>query len=258
MGDPRRRGGRPLDVDRRWIPQHLAGQLHDRRRHRRGQQQRLAFSRELPEDPPDIRQEAHVEHPIRLVEDQDFEPGQPRVRRPEVVEEPARGRHQHVRAAPECLLLRLHPDAAEDRRARDSHVAGQLAAVLIDLGGKLARGGEDEGPRRTAAAAGQAMKDWQQEGRRLAAAGDSAREQIASGHGWRDGVGLDGRRRAEPHLVQRAQESRVKVKRSEGHGGSFPHRGSAGPVQSSAGDHARPTMRKMAGKRGLGGMEARY
>ena len=170
------------------------------------------------QDPADVWQEAHVEHPIRLVEDQDLEPLEPRVGEAEVVEEPARGRDQDVHAAPERLHLGLHPDAAEDGRARHPHMARELAPVLVDLRGQLARGGEDERSRDSAAAPGQAVENRQHERGRLAAAGDGAGEHVPPGEAGRDGVRLDGRRRFEAHLIDGAQQAGLKVECGEGHG----------------------------------------
>ena len=70
------------------------------------------------EDATDVGQEAHVEHPVGLVEDQHLEAGEARVGLPEVIQQAARRRHQDVGPAAERLLLRAIADAAEDCRAR--------------------------------------------------------------------------------------------------------------------------------------------
>src|SRR5437773_9319298 len=40
----------------------------------------LFRSRNMPQDAPDVGQESHVEHPVRFVEHQELEAGEPRVR----------------------------------------------------------------------------------------------------------------------------------------------------------------------------------
>ena len=82
-------------------------------------------SGEMPQDGADVGEESHVEHPIRLVEDQDLQVLELRVRLAEVVEEPPGRCDDHVDAAPERVLLRPHADAAEDRRAGERRVYGE-------------------------------------------------------------------------------------------------------------------------------------
>src|SRR5207244_8476026 len=48
----------------------------DLRSHRRGEEEGLSLPWEGVDDPPDIREETHVEHPIRLVEEKDVEPAE--------------------------------------------------------------------------------------------------------------------------------------------------------------------------------------
>ena len=96
------------------------------------------------EDPPDVGQESHVEHPVGLVEDQHLEAAEPRVRMLEVIQQPAGRGDEDVDAAPERRLLRTHADAAEDGGAADAREARELVPVLVDLRGQLARGREDE------------------------------------------------------------------------------------------------------------------
>ena len=73
--------------------------------------------RKVLQDPADVRQEPHVEHPVRFVEDEDLEPLELRVGEAEVVEQTAGRRDEDVDAGAEGVLLRAHADAAEDRRA---------------------------------------------------------------------------------------------------------------------------------------------
>ncbi len=113
---------------------------------RRGEQQRLAVVRRHPDDPVDDGLEAHVEHPVGLVEDEELD----RVERDgaalDQVEQPARRGDEHVRA-PGLLGLRVDADAAVDggdAEVARLHDAGEL---VDDLGGELAGRGEDEGGR---------------------------------------------------------------------------------------------------------------
>ena len=131
-----------------------------------------------------------------------------RVRVAEVVEEPARRGDDHVDAAPERVLLRPHADAAEDRRAGERRVHGELAEVLVDLRRQLARRREDERARRAAPLAEEPLQDRQQERRGLAAAGHRAGEHVAARERRRDGVLLDGRRAGEAELADGAERGR--------------------------------------------------
>ena len=81
--------------------------------------------RQVAQHPADVGEEAHVEHPVGLVEHEVLEAGQLRVRVPEVIEQPAGRRDDHVDAAAERVLLRAHADAAEHRRAGDRRVDRQ-------------------------------------------------------------------------------------------------------------------------------------
>ena len=72
----------------------------------------LPLRGEVPQDAADVGQEAHVQHAVGLVEDQHLEPLEAGVGEPEVVQEPAGGRDDHVHPAPKRVLLRFHPDVA--------------------------------------------------------------------------------------------------------------------------------------------------
>ena len=182
--------GRPSAIDHR-IAEHLAGQRLDRRGHGGGEEHRLAARRQLLQDPAHVGQEAHVEHPVGLVDHQDLDAAQRRVGRAHVVEQTAGRRDDHVDAPPEGLLLRPHADAAEDRRRRRARVAPELPEVLLDLRGQLARGSQDERARRALGLVRQTMKDRQGEGRGLAAAGHGRRDEVTAFEGRRDRLFLD-------------------------------------------------------------------
>jgi hypothetical protein len=102
--------------------EHLAREPDDGRRHRRREEERLPLRGHVLQHAADVGQEAHVEHAVGLVEDEDLEAGELRVREAEVVEQAAGRRDDHVGAAPERVLLRPHADAAEDGRARERRV----------------------------------------------------------------------------------------------------------------------------------------
>ena len=78
--------------------------------------------------------------------------------------------------------------------------------MLIDLGSKLAGGGQDKGPGGAPRLAVQAVEDGQHEGRRLAAARHGAREHVAAFHGGRNRVLLDRGGTSEAHLLDAAEE----------------------------------------------------
>ena len=144
------------------------------------------------EDPLDVRQEAHVQHSVGFVEHQHLEPAELGVRLLEVVEQPARGRDDHVHATAEGVLLRPHPHPAEHCRTRERGMHGELAEMLVDLRCQLTSRRQDERPRRATRLRHEPVQDRQQERRRLATPRHGAGEQIAAFHGGRNGLLLNG------------------------------------------------------------------
>ena len=173
------------------------------------------------EHAPDVGEEAHVEHPVRLIEHEHFELVELRVRMPEVIEQPSRRRDQNVDAAAERVLLRAHPHTAEDRGAFDGRVRCELTQMLLDLRRELARRGEHERARHTPLRAGglrhDALHDGQQEGGGLAASGHRAREHVAPFEGGRNGVVLNGRGAGEAEFFHAAHEGSVETECRKGH-----------------------------------------
>ena len=220
LRDAHRRRRAPLEIDHHRRAQHLARQLHNRRRHRRAEEQRLALRRHVPEDAADVRQKAHVEHPIGFVEDQVFQAGQLGVRRAEMIEQPARRGDDDVDAAAERVLLRAHAHAAEDRGAGDRRVHGEVVEVFENLRRQLARGREDQRARRARPRARllhQAVENRQQERGGLAAARHGAGQQVAAFERRRNGVGLNGRRPGEAEVFDAAKQIGVELELTKRH-----------------------------------------
>ena len=96
-----RRRPRGLDLDR--IGQELVGEALDFRRHGGREEQRLAGEGQDLADPLDVRDEAHVEHAVGLVDDEDLDAGEEDLAAADVIEEAPRRGDQDVDAAVEDL-----------------------------------------------------------------------------------------------------------------------------------------------------------
>ena len=146
--------------------------------------------RQQRDDLLDVRQEAHVEHPVGLVEDEDLdlaEVGDPLA---DEVEQPARRRDEDLDPAAEGLDLGIHRDAAVDdgRAERDGAAVGPDA--LVDLHRELARRDEDQDADRVAGrrergvgVVPEPVEDRQRERRGLAGAGLGGGEDVAAVRG---------------------------------------------------------------------------
>ena len=95
------------------------------------------------DDALEVGAEAHVHHPVGLVEDEDADAAEVDVAALHEVEQAARRRDQQVGAAGE-LGLALDADAAVDGGDGEAAGLGDVAGVVDDLAGELARRGEHE------------------------------------------------------------------------------------------------------------------
>ena len=230
-------------VDGEGVLQHLAGQLRDRRRHRRREEERLALRGQVLQDAADVREEAHVEHAVRLVEHEDLEVIELRVREAEVVEQAARASRPGCRR-PCGTRAPAVPSRRRRRRRPRTAACGPSSSLACSwiCAASSRVGRQDERAGRAALLADQPVQDRKQEGGRLAAAGHGAGEHVAPLHGGRDGVVLDRRRAREAHFLDAAQEIRVKSELRERQenppGGSNPAGFSWGTEDSPA----RPTF----------------
>ncbi len=150
------------------------------------------------DDLADVGQEAHVEHPVGLVEDEDLDLGQVDRALADVVEQPARRGHEDLDAGLQVLGLRLDRHAAVDHRVAQRHVPAVGAEAVEDLDGQLARRRDDQRAHRMArrrearvGVGAQALEHRQRESGGLAGAGLGAAHQVAALEHQRNGLVLD-------------------------------------------------------------------
>ena len=103
-----------LDVDAHRVAHQTRGKPRDGAVEGRGEQHGLARLRRQQRDALDVVDEAHVEHPVRLVQHQHFERGQVDAAALEVVDEAARRGDDDVGAARELPVLDRVRRAAVD------------------------------------------------------------------------------------------------------------------------------------------------
>ena len=151
------------------------------------------FAGQLGDDPADVVDETHVEHPVGFVEDQDFDapsatPGfgirsmQPARRGDENVDAVRRSRDLAAIGTPPMTTACFTRMAAIGREA------------LGDLGGQFAGRGEHEHAAallRGRRVEGQAVENRQGKGGRLAGSGLGHAEEVAAGKGDRYGGSLN-------------------------------------------------------------------
>ena len=137
----RRRAG---DFDAHRIVQERVGEAGDFRRHGRREEQRLAGERHQLADALDVGNEAHVEHAVGFVDDQDLDAGQQQLAAFGEIEQAARRRDEHVGAARDLGFLVAERDAADQQREIELVVDAVFGEGLLDLGGEFARRLEDQ------------------------------------------------------------------------------------------------------------------
>ena len=200
----------------------LVGELHHPRREGRGEEQRLppVVWRAATEDPAQVANEAHVEHPVRLVDNQDFDV--PERRRPLllVVEEAAGRADQEIRDLPQEVPLPVVVDPAEDRERRQPRVSAEDLGVVADLHDELPSRGNDQGPRSAAPlpwnVSEKPGEDRDQESRGLAGAGLSLTRDVRAGERDRKGFFLDGCRPGEPGVGDAPPDLVREIVRGQG------------------------------------------
>src|SRR5712692_4589251 len=81
---------------------------------RRREEKRLTLLREAADDLPDVGEEAHVQHTVRLVKDEHLEVAKVDVSPPDMVQQSSGCRHDHVHPVSESSFLELHSYSSID------------------------------------------------------------------------------------------------------------------------------------------------
>ncbi len=208
----------PREVDHGGVLEHLPRQRDDRCGHRRAEEERLTLGRDVAENPLDVGQEAHVEHPVGLVEDEDLETGELGVGLLHVVEQATGRCHDDVDAAPERVFLGVHPHAAVDGGSRDRRVHREVVDVFQDLQGEFAGRTQDQRPGGSALQFHEPLQDGEDEGGGLAAAGHGAGQEVTPLKRRGDRFGLDRGGTGEPELLDALEQVGMQVQCGERHG----------------------------------------
>ena len=118
----------------------------DLRRHGGGEKQRLLPFGQPAQDLADIVDEAHVQHPVRLIQDQDLQMRElHKLLLIQIHQPPGRG-HQNVGPPFQGCRLGGLAHAAEDHGAAQGQMAGVALDVLLNLESQLAGWGQESGP----------------------------------------------------------------------------------------------------------------
>ena len=148
-----------------------------------------------------VRQKAHVEHAVDLVEHQHVDSAQGQVALFEEVEQPARRGHDHIDSPVKILPLPAVAHAAVNHGGAQVGELAEVTEGFLHLHSQLAGGLEDEATQRSMAL--EALQNRQGKGGRLASAGLGGANHIAAGEHHRDGLHLNGSRLGVAHLLHR-------------------------------------------------------
>jgi hypothetical protein len=125
--------------------QDLGGEAADLGRHGGGEEQSLARGREGSEDPAHVGQEAHVEHAVGFIQDDDFDLAEVNLTLAHQVEQAAGAGDDDIDAGAQAFDLWTEADAAIDGQAFLPGVAAKHADRLVGLLSQLTRRREDQG-----------------------------------------------------------------------------------------------------------------
>ena len=200
--------GRNLDA--LGVLQDFRRELGDVVRHGGREQQRLAVLGDRARDAAHVADEAHVEHAIGLVEDEEVHVAELHVAALDEIEQTAGRGDQDVDAARQRLDLAAVAQTADDGAKPEAEAAAVGVEAARDLHRKLSGRRQHERPRalRLGALVGcsKQLQDGQRESRRLAGAGLGNAEHVAALQQGRNGACLDRRRGGVLGSVQGTQQ----------------------------------------------------
>ena len=216
LGDRGDRRRLALDGDLDRVLEVLLRDPADLRRHGRREQRDVLAVGGVGEDRLDVLGEAHLQHLVGLVEDEEAQLAQVERALLEVVHDAARRADDDVHATTQRGQLHAVALAAVDRQhAHALHVGGVLLEGLRDLERELTGRGQDECLRRLLREV-ELRQDRQGERGRLAGAGLGETDDVAPLEERRDGQGLDLRGGLVADVRQRLEDLRREAEVGEG------------------------------------------
>ena len=217
------------------VMQQLFRQRLDVVREGRGEQQILAFRRELRQHAANIMNKAHIQHTVGFIKHQDFNLVQADGILMFKIQQAPRGGHQNIDAAAQLHHLRVNTHPAKNHQRANIQVFAVIANVFTDLCRQFTRWREDQRAHRATAFSmrlflNQMLQERQGKARRFAGAGLGAGHQIASLQHRRDSLLLNWGWLKVTLLGDSAQDIRVQAKGIKRHNNSKPPRPVTGVV----------------------------
>ena len=193
--------------------------LHDARRHGCGEKRELVILRGLCKQGLHILDKAHLEHLVRLVEDDLVHAAESERPAPYMIKQPSRRADDELRMSAQLLLLSLDVRTTVDDNRADSELRPKRLGHVCNLDRKLACGCNDK-CLRDLALRFDLLKQGQKEGERLARARLCLCDDIAPRTHGRDCLLLHGGRRGNPlffeQCTQRLRDTElVKMRHDE-------------------------------------------
>ena len=199
----------------------LMSQRLDFAREGRREHQRLPFLGQRPNDLPDRREKAHVEHPIGFIEHEKFDPGKIRLSLFHQIDQPSRRCDHQLHPRSQRLDLRPFAHPAKHRRHAQRQMPRIRAHVFLDLHDQLARRRHDQrlhpAPLTIRAGRGKFRQDRQDERRCLPRAGLRDADDVATGQDFRDGSELDRSRFGITGVLDGLENGKRKLERAKRH-----------------------------------------
>lgn len=213
------------------IGQHSVGEFGDGIGHGRGEKEALSLGGQGVDHASHVVDEAHIEHPVRLIEDEVIQVFQRDESLAHQVEQASWCGDEDVGFFPQGAFLGGLIHAAEDHRAGEAQVAAIGFEAVVDLGGEFAGGRHHQHANvLLAGVAGvEALQDGQGESGGFTGSGLRAPKKVASFQQRRDRLGLDGRGDFVALVRYGAGEGFNEIQFSKGfyfgHSNGFPGRG---------------------------------
>ncbi len=181
--------------------------------HGGGEQKRLPLFWQPGHHPAQLRGKAHVQHPVRFVEDQNLDGVQPRRPGVEVVNQASRRGDEQRTALAKGAALSVHADSTNDDGGPHVCLPAEKVDMLGNLQGQLARWCQHQRP--GARLAVEPLQQGKQVGGGLSGPRGGAADDVAALERRGDGLGLDGSGRSEASGRQRLKRRRGEAEGCE-------------------------------------------